>query len=75
MNLTGTARGRNRLELITDAHRQAKLFYGNEPFTLNIGTPRANVEYIDYSDGRSVPATTTYEMDYTAEPDTTSKKD
>lgn len=66
MNLTGTARGRNQQELMTDAHRQAQLFYGNEPFTLNIGTPCADTEYHYYSDGRIVPIRTAFSMEFEA---------
>ena len=67
MNLTGTARGRNQQELIADAHRQAQLFYGNDDYTLKIWTPRANAEYVEYTDGSSVPTTTTFEMDFITE--------
>ena len=67
MKLTGTARGRNIDELMIDAHRQAKLFFGNQKFELSIGTPRADNEYNYYSDGRIEVIRTAFDMDFTAE--------
>lgn len=67
MKLNGTARGRNMEELMIDAHRQAKLFYGNDDYNLKIATPRADTDYHYYADGRVDPIRTTFDMDFTTE--------
>ncbi|TFH57291.1 hypothetical protein [Glutamicibacter arilaitensis] len=67
MKLNGTARGRNMEELMIDAHRQTKLFYGNDNYDMQTGTPHAYTDYEYFTDGSVAPTRTTFDMDFTAE--------
>ena len=73
MKLTGTARGRNMEELMTDAHRQAQLFYGNDNYDMQTGTPSADTDYEYFTDGSVAPIRTTFDMDFTTESPATIK--